>query len=168
MTNIEAFLASVTKHGVAESTKLKATECGHIYNVKADKNLDNGTIVAKNAYLERDIYSAKDSEVYSATSGSEAGFEGVIREVAANGNFIVEVIRPADALLVLTVPGSYISSPARFAAEDQFYNAKDSIMRCYELVVGDEFAVSAECFDTTPSKGQTVSVTASTRKLHTA
>ncbi len=158
MTNFEAFLASVTKHGVAESTKLKATECGHIYNIKADKDLDNGTLVAKDAYLEADIYSAKDS----------ADFEGVINDIAANGNFIVEVKTPGDALLVLTTPGSYISTPARAAAEDQFYNAKDSIMRCYELVAGDEFTVSAECFDTTPSKGQTVTATASTRKLHTA
>ena len=41
-------------------------------------------------------------------------------------------------------------------------------MRAYELVKDDEFAVSAEGFDTTPAKGQTVTVTATTRKLHTA
>lgn len=158
MTNIEAILASATKHGVAESTKIKATECGHIFNVKADKDLDNGCIVAKNAYLEADIYSAKDS----------TDFAGVINDIAANGNFIVEVTAPGDGLLVLTTPGSYLTSPARLGAEDQFYNAKDEIMRCYELVKGDEFTVSAECFDTTPTKGQTVTVTASTRKLHTA
>ena len=158
MTNIEAFLASLTKHAVAEQTKIKATECGHMFNLKADKDYDNGVVVAKNQYLEDDVYSVKDS----------TGFEGTIIDIAANGNFIVHVDDPGDGLLVLTPPFSYVTEPARFAAEDQYYNAKDSVMRAYELVKDDEFAVSAEGFDTTPSKGQTVTVTATTRKLHTA
>lgn len=158
MTNIEAFLASVSKHGVAEQTKIKATECGHMFNLLADKNYDNGVIVAKNAYQYDDVYSVKDS----------TDFAGTIIDVAKNGNFIVHVDDPGDGLLVLTPPFSYVTEPSRFAAEDQFYNATGSIMRAYELVKDDEFAASAECFDTTPSKGQTVTVTATTRKLHSA
>lgn len=129
-----------------------------MFNLKADKDYDNGVVVAKNQYLEDDVYSIKDS----------TGFKGTVIDVAANGNFIVHVNDPGDGLLVLTPPFSYITEPARFAAEDQYYNAKDSIMRAYELVKDDEFAVSAEGFDTTPSKGKTVTVTATTRKLHTA
>lgn len=158
MTNIEAFLASVTKHAVAEQTKIKATECGHMFNLLADKDYDNGVVVAKNEYQYDDVYSVKDS----------TGFRGTIVDIAANGNFIVHVTAPGDGLLVLSAPFSYVTDPARFAAEDQFYNATGDIMRAYELVKDDEFAVSAEGFDTTPSKGQTVTVTATTRKLHTA
>lgn len=102
MTNIESVLASLTKHGVAESTKLRATLSGHILNVKADKDLDNGTLVAIDEYVEPDYYEAKDS----------TGFAGKIIEIAANGNFIVEVDEPGDAFLVLTVPKSYISDPS--------------------------------------------------------
>ena len=158
MTNIEAFLASLTKHAVAEQTKIKATECGHMFNLKADKDYDNGVVVAKNQYLEDDVYSVKDS----------TDFAGTIIDIAANGNFIVHVNDPGDGLLVLTPPLAYITDPAFVANEDQFYNAQNSIMRAYELVKDDEFAVSAEGFDTTPAKGQTVTVTATTRKLHTA
>lgn len=158
MTNFESILASLTKHGVASSTKLKATIDGHILNVEADKDLDNGTLVAIGDYVEPDYYEAKDS----------TGFAGKIVEIAANGNFIVEVDDPGDAFLVLTTPKSYISDPSQFAAEHQFYNAEGEIMRCYQLYKYDRFTASAECFDTTPAKGQTVTVTASTRKLHTA
>ena len=129
-----------------------------MFNLVADKDYDNGVVVAKNAYIEKDVYSVKDS----------TDFAGTIIDVAANGNFIVHVTDPGDGLLVLTPPLAYVTEPARFAAEDQFYNAQGSIMRAYELVKDDEFAVSAEGFDTTPSKGQTVTVTATTRKLHTA
>ena len=129
-----------------------------MFNLLADKDYDNGVVVAKNAYLYADVYSVKDS----------TGFAGTIVDIAANGNFIVHVNNPGDGLLVLTPPFSYITEPSRFAAEDQFYNAKNALMRAYELVKDDEFTVSAEGFDTTPSKGQTVTVTATTRKLHTA
>ena len=121
-----------------------------MFNLLADKNYDNGVIVAKNAYQYDDVYSVKDS----------TDFAGTIIDVAKNGNFIVHVDDPGDGLLVLTPPFSYVTEPSRFAAEDQFYNATGSIMRAYELVKDDEFAASAECFDTTPSKGQTVTVTA--------
>lgn len=158
MTNIESVLASLTKHGVASSTKLKATIDGHILNIKADKDLDNGVLVAPNAYVEADYYTAKDS----------TGFKGKIVDIAANGNFIVEVVDPGDAFLVLTTPKGYITDPAYLAGENQFYNAKDELMRCYQLYKFDRFTVSAECFDTTPAKDKTVTATASTRKLHTA
>ena len=102
MTNFESILASLTKHGVASSTKLKATIDGHILNVEADKDLDNGTLVAIGDYVEPDYYEAKDS----------TGFAGKIVEIAANGNFIVEVDDPGDAFLVLTTPKSYISDPS--------------------------------------------------------
>ena len=41
----------ITKHAVAGSSKLKATIAGHIYNIKIEEDLDNGSIVAKGDYV---------------------------------------------------------------------------------------------------------------------
>lgn len=138
-----------SKHAVAGSSKLKATVAGHIYSVKIDEDLDNGSILAKDAWLAPEYYSAKDS----------TGFAGVIVEQAANGNWYVEVTEPGDALLVLQVPMIYEEYTTQCQHESNFYNEAGDIVRCYELVKGDIFELSAEGFNGDPAKGATVSVT---------
>lgn len=138
-----------SKHAVAGSSKLKATVAGHIYSVKIDEDLDNGSILAKDAWLAPEYYSAKDSK----------GFAGVIVEQAANGNWYVEVTEPGDALLVLQVPMIYEEYTTQCQHESNFYNEAGDIVRCYELVKGDIFELSAEGFNGDPVKGATVSVT---------
>lgn len=138
-----------SKHAVAGSSKLKATVAGHIYSVKIDEDLDNGSILAKDAWLAPEYYSAKDS----------TGFAGVIVEQAANGNWYVEVTEPGDALLVLQVPMIYEEYTTQCQHESNFYNEAGDIVRCYELVKGDIFELSAEGFNGDPVKGATVSVT---------
>ena len=138
------------KHAVAGSTRLLATNGGkHIYSVKIDEDLDNGSILAKDAWLAPEYYSAKDS----------TGFAGVIVEQAANGNWYVEVTEPGDALLVLQVPMIYEEYTTQCQHESNFYNEAGDIVRCYELVKGDIFELSAEGFNGDPVKGATVSVT---------
>lgn len=138
-----------SKHAVAGSSKLKATVAGHIYSVKIDEDLDNGSILAKDAWIAPEYYSAKDS----------TGFAGVIVEQAANGNWYVEVTEPGDALLVLQVPMIYEEYTTQCQHESNFYNEAGDIVRCYELVKGDIFELSAEGFNGDPVKGATVSVT---------
>lgn len=146
MVNFMAF----TKHAVAGSSRLLATNGGaHIYSVKIDEDLDNGSILAKDAWLAPEYYSAKDSK----------GFAGVIVEQAANGNWYVEVTEPGDALLVLQVPMIYEEYTTQCQHESNFYNEAGDIVRCYELVKGDIFELSAEGFNGDPVKGATVSVT---------
>ena len=86
-----------TKHACAGSSKLKATTAGHIYNILIEQDLDNGSVVAKGDYVKPEVYKAKDS----------TGFAGKIVDVAANGNFYVEVEDPGDAVLLLQVPMIY-------------------------------------------------------------
>ena len=38
------------RHAVAGSSKLKATTAGHIYNIKIEQDLDNGSVVAKGTH----------------------------------------------------------------------------------------------------------------------
>ena len=47
-------------HVVAESSRLKATTVGHIYDLKMAKNTDNGTIVSVGEHVEGQVFAAKD------------------------------------------------------------------------------------------------------------
>lgn len=46
-------------HVVAESSRLKATGAGHIYDLEMIEDTDNGTIVALGAHVEGQLYKAK-------------------------------------------------------------------------------------------------------------
>ena len=48
-----------TKHIVAESSRLKATTAGHIYDLEMIADTDNGKIVAIGAHTEGQVFKAK-------------------------------------------------------------------------------------------------------------
>lgn len=139
-----------TKHAVAGSSRLKATTAGHIYDIVADKNYDNGTLITKGDYVENQTYKA---------GAAATVFEGKIIDIAANGNYYVEVVTPGDALLILTSPLIYEDYTSQMTAESNFFNAKGDIMRAYELYKGDVFELSAEGFEGAVMKGDKVKVT---------
>lgn len=148
-TNYTKFVKNAEKHAVVGSSKLKATIAGHIFNIQIEEDLDNGSLVAKGDYVKPEVYKAKDS----------TGFEGVIVDKAANGNWYVEVTNPGDALLLIQVPMIYEEFTTAMKHESNFYNETGDIVRAYELYTGDIFELSAEGFTGTPEKGKTVSVT---------
>ena len=153
-----SFINFSTKHGVAESTNIKATIVGNIWSVQAAADIDNGAIVARGDYVAPEYYAE------AAASGS---FAGKIIEKANNGMWRVLVTAAADTDgLVLSVPLIYENWTTRMQEESNFFNKKDDLLRVYQLCVGDVFSVSAECFTTTPtdaSIGKAVSV--SSKKL---
>ena len=151
-----SFINFDTKHAVAESTKLKATQIGNIWNIEASKDIDNGAIVKKGNYLRPEVY----AEDVAAT------FAGKIIEKAANGAYRVEVTAIGEGEgLVLSVPLIYEEYTTRMQEESNFYNAKGDILRVYELYVGDVFTLSVDGFDGTPEVGKTVSVDAKKVKV---
>lgn len=137
------------KHAVAGSSKLKATTAGHIYNILADKDYDNGTLILKGDYKEPEVYAA---------GAAATDFEGNVLGVAANGNYYVEVVTTGNALLILTDPLIYEDYTSQMTAESNFYNKQGDIMRAYELYVGDIFELSAEGFDGQVQVGDKVKV----------
>ena len=144
-----SFINFDNKHAVAESTNLKATIVGNIWNIKATDNIDNGCIVKRGDYVA--------PEYYAEAAATE--FAGKIIEKAANGNFRVEVTAVGELEgLVLSVPLIYEEYTTRMQEESNFYNAKGDLLRVYQLYVGDVFTLSAEGFDGTPEVGKTVSV----------
>ena len=84
-----------------------------------------------------------------------------INSLIENGNFRVEVTAVGELEgLVLSVPLIYEEYTARMQEEANFFNAKDDLLRVYQLYVGDVFTLSAEGFTGTPEVGKTVSVAA--------
>ena len=53
-------LATGDVHAVCESSRLKATTAGHIYDLKCKKDLDNGAIVGVGAHVEGQVFETKD------------------------------------------------------------------------------------------------------------
>lgn len=160
MTEFEKFIESMSKHCVAGSTRLKATTAGHIFDVRANADLDNGVLVARD-----ELEAGQDASGQVYTMKASTGFSGKVIAKAANGAYYVEVVEPGDALFVLTVPHIYADYTTALKADSTFYNAKGDVMRAYELYVGDVFEVSVEGFTTEPSVGNTVSADGSTYKL---
>lgn len=145
------------KYAVAGSSKLKATVAGHIFNiVVTDEVLENGAIVAKGDYVKPETYKQ---------APAKGNFKGKVIEMAANGNYYVEVIAVDGDLLVLQVPVVYENYTKSMAHESNFFNVKDDIVRAYELNVGDIFELSLEGFTAEPTIGDEVVVDADTRKL---
>ena len=144
-----SFIDFSTKHAVAESTTLKATQIGNIWNIEAKDAIDNGRIVKKGKYLRPEVYQED-----TATT-----FAGKIIEKAANGAYRVEVTAIGNGEgLVLSVPLIYEEYTTKMQEESNFFNAKGDILRVYELYVGDVFTLSADGFDGVPEVNKTVSV----------
>ena len=53
-------LATGAVHADCESSRLKATTAGHIYDLKCHKALDNGAIVGVGAHVEGQVFNSKD------------------------------------------------------------------------------------------------------------
>ena len=133
---------TIAKHAVAFPSKVLASKGGkHIFNIQlaeaSEKFVDNGWFVARNAFIELDLYSAK----------APTTFDGKVVGVAANGNYYVEVVDPGDALFVYNVPMIEETYNNTFKKESNYTNAPTQVVRSYELAVGDIIEISADGFD---------------------
>ena len=133
---------TIAKHAVAFPSKTLASSGGkHIYNIQlaeaASAYVDNGWFVARDSFIELDLYSAK----------APTTFEGKVVGVAANGNYYVEVVDPGDALFVYQVPMIEETYNNTFKKESNYTNAPKQVVRTYELAVGDIVEISVDGFD---------------------
>lgn len=151
------FLDFSTKHAVCESTKLIATYAGaHIYNVKVAKDTDNGTVVGLGAWTADDYY---------VEAAAPTTFRAKALERTANGHMLMEVTVADGAVLLLNPELIYQEWTTQCQNKSNFFNAKDDLVRGYELVVHDMFALSDEGFTAAPVVGTTYKVDTATRKL---
>lgn len=151
---------SIEKHAQCFVTKVLASTYGaHIFNIELSAPVDNGSILAKGAMKELDLY---------ADDGTLTGFEAEVVAKAANGNYYVEVKAPGNALLVYQQPMISEEWTNSFKKISNFYNEKGDVVRSYQLSVGDLFEVSAEAFSVPgdAAVGKTITTTdATTHKM---
>ena len=123
-----------TAHVVAESSRLKATTAGHIYDLEMIENTDNGTIVAVGAHVEGQVFKAKafangDKPYLVLTSpfayngnkykSEEKFFYNAIGEIARAYELYVDDIYTLSA-------DAFTGSPAVGKYVDATYTVKDS------------------------------------------
>ena len=141
----------IEKHAYCFPTKVLAGNGGaHILNIELTADADNGSIVSAGDYKSFDNY---------VEAAAPAEYSAKIVDVAADGNFYVEVVEPADAILVCEVINNpYTNYDSRFKSEKNFYNAAGEVVRGYVLCKHDIYELSAEGFEGTPSVGATVTI----------
>lgn len=140
------------KHAYCFPTKVLAGNGGnHILNIELTEDADNGTIVGVGEYKSFDNY---------VEAEAPADYSAKIVDKAANGNFYVEVVEPAGAVLVCEViHNPYTNYDSRFKSDKLFYNAAGDVVRGYCLVKHDIYELSEEGFEGTPEVGATVTFT---------
>lgn len=143
---------TIEKHVVAFPSKLIASDGGaHIYNIEINKDRDNGQLATKGDFVELDHY----KEGTTAPT-----FTGVVLGKSARGYWYVEVktVGTGDAAPLFLYNPEVIEETynRQFTQEDNYYNAKGSVIAGYTLVPGDVFEISEGGFSQTPQAGKEI------------
>ena len=143
---------NIEKHAYCFPTKVLAGNGGeHILNMELTSDADNGSIVSVGDYKSFDNYMEAEAP---------ANYEGKIVDIAADGNFYVEVVEPADAVLICEVVViAEQNYDSRFKDPKNFYNKAGEVVRGYVLHKHDIYELSEEGFEGTPEVGKTVTIT---------
>lgn len=139
---------SIAKHAFCNPANVLAQNYGeHMFSIELNSDTDNGNLVAVGDYKSLDLF----------TEAEVTTFEGKIVQKMGNGNFLVLVTEPGDAVLVYEKPLIAEEYSNNFKKLSNFYNKAGAVVRCYGLHKYDRFEVSAEAFNGTPEVGKTIS-----------
>jgi hypothetical protein len=120
-----------------------------MYSLQHSDDLWNGAVVAKGDYVSLDLYEAAEAKAINAK----------IVDVAANGNFYVEIQKDAaasDVLVVYNAPVIEEEYNKTFQLESNYYIPASEEARAYPVREGDIWELSAEAFSGTPSVGKSI------------
>lgn len=142
MANMSVY-RNQTEHATAFPSNLLAGDWGaHIFNIKLGTDADNGNLVAAGDWAEFDVFN----------EAAATKFTGKVVQKMPNGNYLVLVTDPGDALLVYQAP----ITAEEPMPEKYMYNAAGDIVRCYELRKWDRFEASALAFSAEPTVGAAI------------
>lgn len=146
MANMSIFY-EIAKHATANPSNVLAAEGGaHLYNILLETDTDNGNLVAVGDWNSLDLF-----EEAAVTT-----FKGKIVQQMGNGNYLVLVEDPGDAVLVYQIPVGAEEYSNAWKAESNLYNKAGDVVRGYGLVKHDRFEVSKEAFDGEPTVGAAI------------
>ena len=116
-------------HIICESTNILSSNFGggHIYSIAITEDMDNGLLVARGVYNDKQY----EDETWT------------MKKYAAGD----------EPLLLLNPPVVPFTALKTYADEDRFYNdPKDGAVRAYTLRLGDRFSLSEVAFDKAPEE----------------
>lgn len=139
----------IEKVGYAFPTKVLSSRVGHNVNIILEEDSPNGAVVGVGAYESFDQY---------RETAAPSGYEAMIIDTAADGNFYVQVTKVdvnAPAILIYDVPEV---SDTKIATAENFYNKAGKTVHGLVLTTLDVYELSAELFDGTPAVGKKVTI----------
>ena len=141
---------NITQYPVAFPSKTVASNKGcHMYSLNHATESWNGAVVAKGDYVSLDLY----EEVEATEMDAE------IVDVAANGNFYVEIkkdIPASKAVVVYNVPMIEEEYNKNFQKESNYYIPAEVVERAYPVREGDIWELSKDNFTGVPTVGATI------------
>lgn len=122
-TNMEAVQSG--KHGMFESSRIRASITGHLYDVKFDNDIDNGVLVKVEGYTGNGLQERSGKVATTKDKVAVTGSPALIKD-----SFTTQQAQPYN-----------------------YFNRAGEPVKCYELVPEDIFAVASYQF-TDESKEQ--------------
>lgn len=142
----------VEKFGYAFPTKVLSSRVGHNVNVVLEEDSPNGAIVGVGEYVTFDQY---------AEATAPSAYEAKIIDVAADGNFYVQVTKVdvnEPAVFIYEVPEIAENYNAKFTDPKNFYSKAGKTVQGLVLTTLDVYELSAELFEGTPEIGKKVTI----------
>lgn len=141
---------NITQYPVAFPSKTVASNKGcHMYSLQHATESWNGAVVAKGDYVSLDLYEEAEATEMDAE----------IVDVAANGNFYVEIkkdIPASKAVVVYNVPMIEEEYNKNFQKESNYYIPAEVEERAYPVREGDIWELSKDNFTGVPVVGATI------------
>ena len=143
-----AFSIAATHARALPSNVVSQRYGNHMPSVKIDTDTDNGNLIAVGDWVAWDYFA----------EAAVTSFAGKIIAQDKNGDWVVLVTDPGDAVFVYQKPLTPYESPEQLLSEKTMYNKAGDIVRTYVLTKFDRITVSTEGFTgNDPAVGATIS-----------
>ena len=143
-----AFSIAATHARALPSNVVSQRYGNHMPSVKIDTDTDNGNLIAVGDWVAWDYFA----------EAAVTSFADKIIAQAKNGDWVVLVTNPGDAVFVYQKPLTPYESPEQLLSEKTMYNKAGDIVRTYVLTKFDRITVSTEGFTgNDPAVGATIS-----------
>ena len=141
-----AFSIAATHARALPSNVVSQRYGNHMPSVKIDTDTDNGNLIAVGDWVAWDYFA----------EAAVTSFGGKIIAQDKNGDWVVLVTNPGDAVFVYQKPLTPYESPEQLLSEKTMYNKAGDIVRTYVLTKLDRITVSTEGFNGVPAVGKNI------------
>ena len=141
-----AFTIAATHARALPSNVVSQRYGNHMPSVKIATDTDNGNLIAVGAWTGWDYFA----------EAAVTTFKGKIIAQDKNGDWVVLVTDPGDAVFVYQKPLTPYETPEELLNEKTMYNKAGDIVRTYILTKYDRITVSTEGFNGTPAVGKNI------------